>query len=259
LGFTRAAANLFGFARVELYRLAGIASRLVLYSTQNVKMRIDLREPDGWGSVAVLGRGEGAKLICDSDKGYDYLLLCNYGGRDLADVRLLNYLKNQQIIILANIEEPVLPAKIRKLLSISAVVWAGFPGKRGGRSRRTRGRLSLYGQRVQRLPDDFPTDLFKVAQSTGILGVALAAHRSDSVDIYGIDFYKTDYVATSFAIGAGREAASLKSAERQLTAALKNVVVRFPGTLFYHFSTIRHRISVPNLVLSVKKNHITLV
>lgn len=215
---------------------AGGFIRALLRGGRHRRLAINLESTSVWGKVAIVGRAESARLIVKSGKNFDVVILANYTDSDVTDPAFLEYLQSQRIVLLSNIGEPVFSPRILRRLHVVGVIWAGFLDGRDSARKRSTGRLNSVGQKVWGLPSDFPVELFHLTRGTGILGVALAALRSSEVDIFGIDFYKTDYIASSFAEGAGLDAESLRAASDQIRDSFVRVVHRFTQTHFVHWS-----------------------
>lgn len=209
---------------------------------------------DDWGHVAVLGRGASAALILSEKKNYDLVLLCNYENADLQDSEFLDYLSSQRLVLLSNIEESTLSPGTFNLLTVVAIVWAGWTDGRGKR-KRVVGRLNSYGREVEGLPPDFDFGLFQLVRNTGILGVALAAFRSSKVDVFGLEFYTTDYISGTFDHIAGSEARELARASAELKAAFAKIIKFFKSTNFTHWCFTDHKLVSANLTPYVIPRH----
>lgn len=205
-----------------------------------------ISEKADWGHVAVLGRGRSARLIELSEEHYDHVLLCNYRDEELRESGFLDYVSKQKLIVLSNIEEPVFSSRILRRLNVVGLVWAGFlDGRLPGR-KRVVGRLNRVGQKVSGLPPDFEIAIYQIAQNTGNIGVALAALRSSRVDVFGIEFYTTDYIRGPSEKRAMSELELLQQGTK-LHDAFEELLEAFPRTYFTHWCLTDHKFVKANL------------
>lgn len=208
-----------------------------------------VREVRDWGHVAVLGRGASVSLILAAGSRYHVIILCNFEDADLQDAELLDFLSKQKLIVLANIVEPVFSSRLLRRLNVVGVVWAGFMDGRsykGRKRKRLSGRLNRVGREVEGLPPDFSAALLQRARGTGILGVALAALRSSKVDVFGVEFYTSDYI-TGPVEDVAPDARELKEKSAALRASFSEVTRFFESTHFTHWCFNDHNLAGANL------------
>lgn len=209
--------------------------------------QLDVERTIHWGKVAVLGRAASAVEICTSATDYDFVVLANFRDADLRPPGLLEYLSGQNLVLLSNVEEPAFSRRVANKLRISALVSIANDKSVVGKKRKS-GRLNRLGMPVQALPSRLTRDIHKKSKGTGVLAVALAGLSSSNVDVFGIEFYRTDYVSGSFQEVAGSEANALVAASSGIRDSFISVLEEFPDTTFKFFSDIDHGLSLPNLL-----------
>ena len=149
-----------------------------------------------WGTVAVVGRSESASELVKSQEAFDVIILCNFRDTDLQDPRFVKYLAEARAVyVIACIEEPVFSLRISRLIPLAEVLWLGFLDGRMPERKRARGKLSKFGLPIRGLPRDFDERwLQKFGKNTGLTAIRLASLRSRDVQIFGIEFYQTNFL-----------------------------------------------------------------
>lgn len=207
-------------------------------------------EEGNWGTVAVIGRGKSAELICSDPTEFDVAILCNFRDTDLTNEKLVKRLcRTKAIVLLSNIYEPVISCKLLQRLPVSEVVWCGFFDGRFKQRRLPRGRLRAMGFRVKALPRDFDVAWLQGFQkNTGISAIRLASLNSKAVSVFGIEFYSTEHI---FATPSDRRGYGISRPDygQAVKNAFQVAIDDFPETSFKLFATSDHALKARNLTV----------
>lgn len=161
--------------------------------------------------VAVLGRGKSCELFVAEAQKQDFsaVILCNFEDRELASSDLCDAIRRvPYVILLTKLEEPSLSFRLAKSLGVNmaAIVRREHPPLIEGSAawkdnplrRRRVWRLNRLGLPVQPLPKQLSPRLESKGMGTGIFGVAMGSVLSDKVEMFGIEFYRTDYISGDY-------------------------------------------------------------
>jgi len=112
-------------------------------------------------------------------------------------------------------------------------------------------RLNKLGLRVNSLPGGFSQELLREAIGTGNVGVALATLVASQVDIFGIEFYKTDYLAGAYDEISNQtgETESLRGNSMKLKEKFEDIVARQSLTQFTFHCHAEHQIKAKNVMV----------
>jgi hypothetical protein len=179
------------------WTVIGLSAKCLNRENLNSSVVLDPWSLPHFPKVAVLGRSESA-LALESYDDYDLTVLVNYSDSDLLGASFRKrVLSSQRIILLHNSMERSISPKIAKQMNLSAVAWLGFHPSTGTNRRRSTWRLNRLGRKVEYLPQHCAVSASSQGRSAGIGGVALASLISDEVHLFGIDFYRADYIPES--------------------------------------------------------------
>ena len=206
-------------------------------------------------TVAVVGRSESAFALA-SYGDFDLTVLVNYTDSDLLDASFRKrVLSSRRIILLHNSMEMSVSPKIANQMNLSAVAWLGFHPSTGTSRRRSTWRLNRLGRTVQYLPQHCVVSASSQGRSAGIGGVALASLISEEVHLFGIDFYRADYIpgseGKSLALSVGSE--QEKNDGPWAEKALQKVAFLRPEVSFVVHSYLDIEIKASN-ISSIKEN-----
>lgn len=202
--------------------------------------------------VAVLGRGVSSKLFqeASSERNFPAVILCNFENRDFVSEDLRKLLsKIPYVVLLGNRDETAPSFQMAKRVGINCVIQVRNDGQRV--SKRVVWRLNRLGQKVWPLPEKLSDPLFERAQGTGNYGVALASLLSNQVEIFGIEFYRTDYIAGPYEKIAKEtgETLSLRAGSTTLQRSFERVARHQTETQFVLHCHAEHSITEKNVTL----------
>ena len=249
-GVLRLARNVLRVTRRLLYSTLGFIANLFLRSNAAVNPFVDEQRP--LERIAVIGRGKSAELFTgvSRKKTFSAVVLCNFQNRDLASADFRNAIRQVPLIVLlANPSEPAPSFRMAKFLGINCVMVVRRDGDLA--RKRTVWRLNRLGLPVQPLPESLPTQLSDKAETTGIAGVAIGSMLSHRVEVFGIEFYRTDYIVGNFEKIAQEtgEAVTLRLASDLFQQSFERVAAHQASTLFTLHCYGDHSISAPNVAI----------
>ena len=203
--------------------------------------------------VAILGRGRSCELFVGlaQKQIFSAVIICNFADRELASSELRDAIsKVPYVILLTELGEPAPSFKVAKLLGVNSVIIV----RRDSDPLRKRSvwRLNRLGLPVQSLPEILSTQLLSKAAGTGLTGVALASVLSSNVDVFGVEFYRTDYISGSFEEIAGEtgEATSLPLVSHLYQQSFERIATHQASTHFILHSYADHVIALDNVTIS---------
>lgn len=210
--------------------------------------------------VAVVGRSESA-LALKNYKDFDLTILVNYSDSDLVDPNFRRrVLSSQHIILVHNSMEITVSLRTARQMNLSAVVWLGLHPSTGTKRRRTTWRLNRLGWRVQYLPQDPIMRTAFEGRSAGIVAIALASLISDQVHIFGIDFYKANYIPGSEGVIAAA-ALGVDYQKKIVAPAAEGAFLKIsslrPVVSFVLHSYVNLRLQASNIVVIQEKRRAT--
>lgn len=205
------------------------------------------------GRVAVLGRGRSCELfVGESQKqAFSAVIICNFEDRELASPELRKAISEAPyVILLTQLGEPAPSFKLAKSLGVNSVMIARRD--RDPLRKRIVWRLNRLGLPVEPLPDRLSVQLMSRSKGTGLIGVALGSLLSNTVDVFGIEFYRTDYVSGGFEEIAGEtgEATSLPLQSHLYQQSLERIASYQESTQFILHCHEDHAITVDNVTIS---------
>jgi len=199
--------------------------------------------------VAVLGLGSSSIVFSEiyNQRGYEAVILCNFEDRDLQHSPFRRAISEiPQVILLANISEPAPSCRTASEIGVTSVVEI----RRSGDFARQRSiwRLNKLGKRVLPLPDHYPDSLQKTTRGTGLVGVALASMIADEVDVFGIEFYRSDYIRGDYStVAAEAGDPDLREIAGEIECAFENLIKLHADKQFTMYCHAEHSLSEPNL------------
>lgn len=201
-------------------------------------------------SAAVLGRGKSTETFIkvSKQKGFGIVILCNFDSKDLRSRKLRESLRSvPYVVLLSNSSEPTPSYRLARDSGITCVVSSRLAVN--SPFERSVWRLNKLGLRVNSLPEGFSQELLGEAIGTGNVGVALATLVSPQVDIFGIEFYTTDYLAGTYdkVSNRTRETESLRAVSTKLKEKFENIVARQSFTQFTFHCHAEHQINAENV------------
>jgi hypothetical protein len=203
--------------------------------------------------VAVLGRGVSAELFAkvSAEKKISAVILCNFENRDLESPALRRAISQVNVVaLLSNISEPAPSFQLAKSCGVNCVVETR---KLEGHTKRDRSvwRLNRLGLPVEPLPETFPEELSIMTRGTGIVGVALASTVATRVDVFGIEFYRTDYISGTYELISAEteEVDRLRSVAPSIQRSFENVALHQPEVHFTLHCYSDHPINLKNVTL----------
>jgi hypothetical protein len=216
------------------------------------------------GRVAVLGRAKSCELFVGEAKkqSFSAIILCNFEDLDLASPELCDAIRQvPYVILLTQLGEPALSFRLAKFLGVTAVTiirrehpplaeqsveWNDNPLRR-----RRVWRLNRLGLPVQPLPKEFSPRLQSEARGAGLCGVAMASVLSDEVEVFGIEFYRTDYISGSYEEVAGEvgQVMHLRPNSHLFQQSFERIVTRQAHVQFRLHSYGDHSIDQDNVTI----------
>ncbi len=203
--------------------------------------------------VAVLGRGRSCELfVGESQKqAFSAVIICNFEDRELASPELRKAIsKAPYVILLTQLGEPAPSFEFAKSLGVNLVMITRRD--RDQSRKRSVWRLNRLGLPVKPLPDGLSAQLMSRTRGTGLVGVALGSLLSNTVDVFGIEFYRTDYVSGGFEEIAGEtgEATSLPLESHLFQQSFEQIVSYQASSNFILHCHGDHAINVDNVSIS---------
>ena len=180
--------------------------------------------------LAVIGRGPSATTFCETQAEYDAAILCNFVDSDFENSSLGQALRKTRIVVIANATEPTFSKRFWPGLDIKQVIWAGFPERQSQERLRSSRRLDQFGIAVNYLPSWLSPEIFESTGNLGILAVEMAASCAESVDVFGMDFYKSGYIGATLDSRIPFEADALRASSVRLQRSFDQTVARHPRT-----------------------------
>lgn len=202
--------------------------------------------------VAVLGRGQSSELFVAAARKQNFsaVIICNFENRELASPELRDAISQVPcVMLLTQLGEPAPSFRVAKSLGINSVMV--IRSDDDSSRERSVWRLNRLGLPVQSLPERLPTQLLSETRGTGIIGVAIASVFATAVDVFGIEFYRTDYISGSYEEVAGEQGQIMLARPNShlFQQSFERVVTRQAHVQFWLHSYGDHSINQDNVTI----------